>query len=172
MMKNAYKAALLVALLATGAAAQRRDPLTRPEADEIREAAQEPVKRLGLFVKFARARMDAIEQLRADPKAGPDRAGKVHDLLQQFGAIVDELDDNIDDYADKNEDIRKALKDIVEADTGFQEKLKALKDAGGAEAAAYNFVLLDTMDALNANLENAKKTLADQIANKGELKKQ
>ncbi len=171
-MKSAFKVGCLLALLVVVAGAQRRrDPLTETESDEVREAAQEPLKRLGLYVKFARTRMDAVEQLRADPKAGPDRAEKVRDLLREFGAILGELDDNIDDYADKNADIRKALKDIVAADTAFQTKLKALQETSGAEAKEYGFVLQDTMDTLNANLDNAQKTLADQIANKGELKK-
>ncbi len=172
MTKIAAKLALMVLLALSTAAAQRRDPLTRAEGDEIREAAEEPVKRLGLFVKFARARLDAIEQLRADPKAGPDQPAKIHDLLRDFGGIMDELSDNIDDYADKNADIRKGLKEVVEADTGFQEKLKALKEAGGPKAAVYNFVLQDASDALASNLDDAQKTLADQNKNKGELKKQ
>ncbi len=172
MMKTTARIAVVLALLAVGAAAQRRDPLTSAEADQIREAAEEPVKRLGLLVKFARARLDAIEQLRADPKADPDRAAKVRELLQDFARILDELDDNIDDYADKNQDIRKGLKEIVEADTAFGDKLQALKKAGGAEAKEYAYALQDAVDALNADLDNAKKTLAEQIANKGELKKQ
>ncbi len=60
----------------------------------------------------------------------------------------------------------------MESDTALQDKLKALKEAGGAELRQYNFVLENALDALNSNLDDAKKTLADQVANKGELKKQ
>ncbi len=166
---------LLTAFLVSAAAAQHRDPLNRAESDQIRDAADDPAKRLALFVKFAKARLDSIEQLRADPKA-EDRGVKIRDLLQDFGDIIDELDDNIDDYADKNTDLRKPLKEIIEADTEFQGKLKALADAAGdsrtaAEAREYKFVLQDSTDSLNSDLDNAKKLLADQIANRGELKK-
>ncbi len=177
MRTTGLKLALLIsAFLVAGAAAQRFDPLTRLEADQIRDAADDPAKRLDLMVKFARARLDAIDKLPADPKAEADRGTKVRDLLQEFGAIMDELDDNIDDYADRNTDLRKPLKGIIEADTEFQGRLKPLTDAAAdpraaAEAREYKFVLQDSTDSLNSDLDNAKKLLADQIANKGEMKK-
>ncbi len=177
MRASACKLALLVAaFVVTGAAAQRIDPLTSVEANQIRDAADDPAKRLSLMLKFARARLEAIDQLRADPKAGADRGPKVRDLLKEFGAIIEELDDNIDDYADRNTDLRKPLKEVIEADTEFQGKLKTLSDAAndpraGAEAREYKFVLQDSSDSLSSDLDNAKKLLAEQIANKGELKK-
>ena len=178
MKKIGLKLAFLVmAVLVAGAAAQHRDPLTDVEANQLRDTADDPPKRLGFMIKFARARLDAIDQLRADPKAEADRGTKVRDLLQEFGAIIDELDDNIDDYADRNIDLRKPLKEIIEADGDFQNKLKALTDAAAdphtaAQAREYKFVLQDSRDSLNSNLDNAKKLLAEQNANKGELKKQ
>jgi hypothetical protein len=41
--------------------AQKRDPLNEKEVDEMRESADWPDKRLELLVKFARARMTAID---------------------------------------------------------------------------------------------------------------
>ena len=65
-MRTLSKLALLVLLLVVVASAQRRhrDPLTDAEADQMREVAQEPEKRLKLIIKFAQARLQAIEQLR------------------------------------------------------------------------------------------------------------
>ncbi len=175
-MNTALKVALL-AMLALPLGAQRRDPLNNKEIDELRETAQEPDKRLQLMVKFARARMDALEQLRADAKAGPDRADQVRELLQDFGTLMDQLDDNVDDYADRGEDLRKPLPVVIEADTEFQSKLKVWKDSAASNPAQakelreYRFVLEDTLDAVNSGLDNAKKLLADQIAHRGELKR-
>jgi uncharacterized phage infection (PIP) family protein YhgE len=174
------KTALILTLLATlvlPIAAQRRDPLNTAEIDQLRETAQEPIKRLPLMVKFARARMDALEQLRTSEKPDPDRAAKVRELLEDFGTLMDQLDDNVDDYADRGEDLRKPLKEVIEAYTDFQAKLKTWKESAASDPAAakemreYSFVLEDTADAVNSGLDNAKKLLADQIAHRGELKK-
>src|SRR5262249_6965230 len=102
--------ATLVVLVATSYAGKvRRDPLTAPETDELREVAQEPVKRLKLYVKYGQARMTAIEQLRSDPKLAEDRGRQIHDLLEDFTNIVDELDDNVDMYHERGSDLRKPL---------------------------------------------------------------
>src|SRR5581483_1718763 len=76
-----------------------REPLNNREIDELRETAQEPEKRLQLMVQFARARLAAIEQLRGEPRFAADRGARVHDLLEDFTKLVDEMGDNIDDYA-------------------------------------------------------------------------
>ena len=100
----------------------------QPEIDQIRDASWEPQQRLSLYVKFARARLVALEQMRSDPKM-KDRAQQTHDKLDDFLLIYDELNDNIDTYVDRKNDIRKPLKVIIDADTEFQAKLRALKDA-------------------------------------------
>src|SRR5271166_6816495 len=91
--------ALVVSSLALPAWAQRkeRDPLTDAEVDQMREAADYPNKRLELLVKFTRERVFAIESLRADtPSAENDK--KIHDLIEDFISVLDEIDDNIDMY--------------------------------------------------------------------------
>ena len=71
--------------------AQKRDPLNEKEVDEMRESADWPDKRLELMVKFARARMTAIDQLRANGKTAKDRPMQIHDLLEDFTTLVDEI---------------------------------------------------------------------------------
>lgn len=157
----------IVLLLAAGsvAVAQRhRDPLTQPEIDKIRDASWEPRERLTLYVQFARARLVKLEQMRGDPKT-TDRAQQTHDLLDDFELLYDELNDNIDTYVDRKDDIRKPLKLIIEADTEFQAKLRALKDAADVkpeESRQYEFVLSNVLDTLDASAEDHKKLLADQ----------
>lgn len=156
---------VLVALLAAGATAQqRRDPLTEPEIDQLRDTAVEPNQRLKLYVKFTRERLVALEQMRADPKV-TNRGQETHDRLRDFEDLYDELDDNVDTYADRKNDIRKALKEVIEADTEFQAKLRALKDAAGAnqnEVSRYQFVLSDTIDDVDSSAADHRKLLAEQ----------
>src|SRR5438445_9282603 len=101
-MSFRIRCVLLVALtlLSTLAFAQRRrrDALTDAETDQLREVAIEPEKRIKLFVKFARARMEAIEQVRSDPKFAEGRGKRLHDLLEDLSAVVDEMDQNIEEY--------------------------------------------------------------------------
>jgi len=156
--------ALMLAAGSMAVAQRRRDPLTQPEIDKIRDASWEPDQRLSLYVQFARARLVKLEQMRSDPKA-TDRAQQTHDLLDDFQLLYDELNDNIDTYVDRKDDIRKPLKKIIEADTEFQAKLRALKDAADVkpeESRQYEFVLSNVLDSVDASSEDHKKLLADQ----------
>jgi len=155
----------LLFLIAETAAAQRhRDPFTKAEIDQIRDASWEPQQRLSLYVKFARERLVGLEQMRSDPKT-KNRARETHDRLDDFLLIYDELNDNIDTYIDRKNDIRKPLKVIIDADTEFQAKLRGLKDAADVpaeEARQYEFVLTNALDTLDTSAEDHRKLLAGQ----------
>src|SRR5215813_15485341 len=97
-MKTANKVLLLVLLLSMAASAKRRDPLTEAEADQLREVALEPYKRIKLLIKFTEARLASIDQVRVDPKLGSERGKQIHDLLEDFGSLMDEINDNLDQY--------------------------------------------------------------------------
>ncbi|HZQ94655.1 MAG TPA: hypothetical protein VFA67_06565 [Candidatus Sulfotelmatobacter sp.] len=158
---------VVVAFLLAGCAAvaqKRRDPLTQPEIDKIRDSSWEPKLRLPLYVEFARARLVKLEEVRSDPKAA-GRARQTHDLLDAFQLLYDELNDNIDTYVDRHDDIRKPLKIIIEADAEFQAKLRALKDTADvprAEAQEYEFVLNNAIETVDASTEDHKKLLQEQ----------
>jgi len=147
------------------ASAQRRhDPLTDTEIDQIRDASWEPQQRLALYVQFARVRLVKLEQMRADPKV-KDRPQQTHDLLDDFQRLYDELNDNIDTYVGRKDDIRKPLKGIIAADTEFQAKLRALKDAAGVkpeEYRQYEFVLTNLLDTVDDSTVDHRKLLEDQ----------
>ena len=160
-----FVGAIIFLATATAAVAQRhRDPLTQPEIDQIRDASWEPRQRLTLYLQFARARLVKLEQVRSDPKA-KDRVQQTHDLLDDFQLLYDELNDNVDTYVDRRDDIRKPLKLIIDADTEFQAKLRALKDAADVpprEAAQYEFVLTNALDTVDSATEDHRKLLAEQ----------
>ena len=145
-------------------AQRHHDPLTQPEIDQIRDASWEPRDRLKLYVDFARARLVALEQMRSDPKT-KNRAQQTHDKLDDFLLLYDELNDNIDTYVDRKDDIRKPLKLVIDADNEFQAKLRALKDTADvppAEFHAYEFVLTNVLDTVDTAAEDHKKLLEDQ----------
>ena len=157
-------ALMLLIMVSTLAAQRRRDPLTQPEIDQIRDTSWEPKQRLPLYVEFARVRLVKLEQMRSDPKT-KDRARQTHDLLDDFQLLYDELNDNIDTYADRKDDIRKPLKVIIDADNEFQAKLRALKDAAGVkpqETEQYEFVLTNAIETVDASIEDHRKLLEEQ----------
>jgi hypothetical protein len=151
-------------LLVLPLCAQRRhDPLNQLEIDQLRDAMLEPDTRLKLYVKFARDRMTTLEQMRANPKA-TDRPRQTHDMIEDFLAVYDELNDNIDMYVGRRDDIRKPLKLVIEADTEFQSKLRAVKDSANtdaAEAKQYEFVLTNAIETVDSSADEHRKTAAE-----------
>jgi hypothetical protein len=144
-------------------AQRRRDPLNPEEIDQLRDAMLEPDTRLKLYVKFSRDRMTSLEQMRANPKT-TDRPRQTHDKLEDFLAVYDELNDNIDMYVGRKDDIRKPLKLIIEADTEFQSKLRALKDSANTDATEskqYEFVLTNAIDTVDSSADEHRKTVAE-----------
>ena len=168
----------LVLLLTVASAAGRRDPLTEAETDKLREVALEPFKRLKLLVEFSEARLLAIDQMRSDPKLADGRGKKIHDLLEDFTAILDEINSNLDMYAgrplnkDDKKDFRKGVKLVIEADDKFELKLRTLKAAGDTdpqakvEAQEYRYVLQDAEDALKSSADVAREYMNDKDQDK------
>ena len=185
-MKLATKISFLLLLLALPAAAKKRDPLTEAEADQLREVAMEPYRRIKLMIKFTEARLVAIDQVRVDPKLAADRGKQIHDLLEDFTSIMDEINDNLDQYEarpldkDMVKQYHKGLKELIEADERFDLRLRTLQSAAETdpitrkEAPDFRFVLQDARDALKSNADMAREyieTTHDQKDNAPNKKK-
>lgn len=174
-MKTAKRIVVLLLLVSAVAAARRRDPLTDAEADQLRDVAREPYKRLKLYIKFTDSRLDSINQLRTDAAQADGRGRKIHDLLEDFAALLDEINDNLDAYEghpmtkDDRKDFHKGLKDVLAACTAWDAKLRALKGATATdpqtrrESADYRFVLQDAEDALKSTGEMAREYSETQV---------
>src|SRR6266849_10485028 len=165
-MTNVRFAIPALLLLAVSAAAQQhhRDPLNDLEIDKLRDAAQLPETRLKLYVEFARARLDKLQQVRADTKAA-DREPQKRAALQDFLDVYDELDTNVDTFADRRDDLRKALKPVIEADTEFGSKLRAFKASlarAPKEAESYAFLLGSALETVDSAAKDHRDLLAEQ----------
>ena len=185
-MKLATKMAFLLLLLALPAAARKHDPLTEAEADQLREVAMEPYRRIKLMIKFTEARLVAIDQIRVDPKLAADRGKQIHDLLEDFTSLVDEINDNLVQYEGRTLDkdmvkqYHKGLKELIEADERFDLRLRTLQSAAETdpitrkEAPDFRFVLQDARDALKSNADMAREymeTTHDQKSSAPDKKK-
>ena len=163
----AYITAVLALSVPVTCQVHDRDPLNDKEVDQLRETAIEPEKRLKLMVEFTKARMLAIDQLRSDPKLAKDRGKRIHDLLEDVGTLVDEIDDNVDDYNQREADLRKPLKEIVQMDSEFQTKLREMKTAEQDpknidESSDYKFALDDAIESVDQSATTTRKLLEEQ----------
>jgi hypothetical protein len=168
-MKLATKLTLLFLLLSLTAGAKRRDPLTEAEADQLREVAMQPYQRIKLLIKFSEARLVAIDQVRVDPKLAAGSGKQIHDLLEDFTSLLDEINDNLDQYEARTLDkdtvkqYHKGLKELIEADARFDLKLRTLKSAAETdpqtrkELPDFRFVLQDAQEALKSNSDMARE---------------
>ena len=140
-------------------AAQQRDFLTNDEVEQIR-LVQEPNARLGVYVQFARTRIDQITQLAANEKAG--RSALIHDLLEDYTKIVEAMDAVADDALARKVDIAAGIR---AASAGEKEMLAALKkmvDAKPKDFARYSFVLDDAIQTTADSLELNEQDLAQR----------
>ena len=156
---------MLPVLCAMAAFAQshHRDSLTEAEIDKIRDSAQLPEVRLKLYIEFARARLGNIEKIHADTKA-TDRQKQTRDALQDFLDVYDELNTNVDTFADRGSDLRKALKPVIEADTEFGAKLRAFRASlsNTQEARDDEFLIGSAIEGVDAGAKDHRDLLAGQ----------
>src|SRR5579863_6794444 len=157
-------AVALFALICTGAlvCAQDRDFLTPDEADQIREA-QEPNDRLLLYVKFARQRMDLLQQYLAKEKAGSSIF--IHNTLEDYSHIIEAIDTVCDDALRHKRPIDKGMIVVLNAEKDFLDQLNKIQDSGPKDFDRYKFVLTQaidtTTDSRELGLEDSAKRGAD-----------
>jgi TolA-binding protein len=174
-MKRAARSAtvwiLLLFLSAPVWAQRRHDPLTDAEVDQLREFAQEPENRMKLYIKFTKARMEMIEHMRTDPKLMGEKGEEMRTVLEDLANLVDETDDNLDQFNGRSQDLRKPLKLIIEMDSDFQVKLAELKRTSTQQQLrGYGFALETALDSVNESADSARAMLADQLVKRGKPK--
>lgn len=104
------------------------DVLSQKEVDTLRDTAFTPPERVLAFEQFLNDRQKRIDQLIAKRHGHTDYGGDMHDTIDQFGQIVDELNDNLDDYSRLHRDVRKVLPKLLEATDRWTATLNAASD--------------------------------------------
>ncbi len=133
------------------------DPLSDAEIDQVREVADQPIERVKLYMKFIQQRTDAIQEMVGDTRI-QNQPPKLHNLLDEYTRLVDELQDNLDTYDQTHSDIRKVLKDLVPASQKWLEIVnKPPPDQ------TYDFSKKTAIEAGESLVEQTKKLQADQI---------
>jgi hypothetical protein len=152
-------AAIFVCLLLSGPATaqkEKRDPLTPKQVDEIREAGINPDERIKIYTRYLEEHADVIKGLTNRSKTS-GRAHRLDDELQDFTALMDELGENLDTYADRHGDIRKSLKALNEAAPRWLGILKAL-----AGEPAFDLSRKEAIESGEDLTDQAKRLLTEQ----------
>jgi len=159
-------------LLSAAAAplAADKDFLTSAEVDQVR-LTQEPNDRLRLYIQFARQRLDQLKQLVKDSR--PGRAAMIHDLLDEYGQIIDAIDTVSDDALARKVDISVGAKAVGSAEKGFLPALEKIRDSHPSDIERYEFVLTQAIQATSDSMETANEDLGKRSAEvTGRLKKE
>src|SRR3984957_16637050 len=91
--------------------AQKKDYFSAREASEVR-GADTPSDRIKLFISFAGDRIRKIQYEFEHPSDNTHPADRINALINNFASCVDDAADLIDDGADKQQEIRPAIKEM------------------------------------------------------------
>jgi hypothetical protein len=122
--------ALLLLVVQAHPQKEKREPLTGPEIEEIREAGIDPNGRVSIYTRILNEHAEKIKGLTNRAKSDA-RARRLDNELQDFTVLMDELGSNLDLYSDRKADIRKALKPLTDASQHWLGLLRGLAGEPG-----------------------------------------
>ncbi len=159
MKLHIFVAGVLALLLGIAAAAQRQEFLTDGEIAQIREA-QEPDKRLKLYVDFAEQRLAEIEKALAGNDA--KRADFIHQYLREYDSIIDAVDRNVEQAVTRRDLARKGLEAALKAEPGFLKLLQGFRARNPKDLEQYKFILDQAIDDTESSIEALRGALDKQ----------
>lgn len=145
--------------------------LTGPEVDQLRDA-QDPSERIKVYLDFSLERLEQMDELHAQtPELDEGPNSDFRRLLSQYVSITDEMKDWISDQYQRNGDMRKGLKDLMERGPKEVEELRDLEGGSGTGATGAQKKLQDAIDDTSDAVDGGSKALSEQIRKFGELEK-
>ena len=133
-----------------------KDPLTDQQVEQVRDTGADPVQRVKLYMKFIEERTSEIHKMAGNPRAQRP-ASQIHNLMEEFTRLADELQDNLETSADSHIDMRKTLKELADHSAKWESSLHEPK-----ASLDYDFARKTALDTAQSTTELAKKMLAEQ----------
>jgi hypothetical protein len=156
-MKRLLLAVCFVLSLAPYLCAQRQqDALSEAEIEQLRDTNRLPNDRVLVFVKLLDARTDKIHDLTTKPRR-PGREQDIHDMMEQFVSVADNLEDNLNEYGPRHRDVRKALPKLLRAIDRWSSTIKSPPDDE-----SYNVSRKLCLEAIRDLREDTEHLIEDQ----------
>jgi DNA-binding ferritin-like protein len=156
---------ILLLAIVPAFAQSKKDPLTDQQIEDVREAGDQPLERIKLFVGYVDERAKGIHSVNADPIA-QNKNLRLHNLFQEFTQLCDELQDNMDNFDQEHADLRKELKEVVDKTTEWAKILNEPKPS-----TQYDFTRKTAIDSNQSAHESATQMMADETKYFADLKK-
>ena len=138
--------------------AQKKDYLSEVEGDKIRDA-ETPSARIKLFISFAADRIKKLQYEFAHP-GELHRDERINTLINAYSGCIDDGSDLIQLGAEKQQDIRDAIKEMQSRAPEFLAYLKELS-AKGRSVEQFKDNLGDAIDATNDAIRDAADALKE-----------
>lgn len=163
--------ALFLALASQLSSQAKRDFLTPDEVDQIREV-QEPNDRIKLYLRFAKQRLDQVDQLLSKERSG--RSAAIHDLLEDYTSIIESVDTVADDALRRKILIDQGNAFAATAEKALLGQLSKFQSSNPSDLTRYEFVLKEAIDTTTDSLELSEQdiqTRTAELAEKAEKEK-
>ena len=132
--------------------------MSEEEVETVREAAMDPPLRVLAFQKIVDTRVERIQRVLVDVRA-QGRAEDLHQNMDEVSGTVNELEDNLDDYASTHKDLRKVLPKLVIATDRWASIVRQPPDND-----RYNVTRKLALEAIADLKDQAQKLLPEQVA--------
>jgi hypothetical protein len=113
----------MIALAPVCLAQHNPTSLSEKEEEAVRDAADDPAKRVAVYQAIIEARIKRIQDILADKRA-QGRREDIRESMSDIAGLVDELEDNLDEYDGKHRDLRKPLPKLLDATLRWESVLK------------------------------------------------
>jgi predicted nucleic acid-binding Zn-ribbon protein len=132
--------------------------LSEAEEEKVRDAAAFPAERIAVYQEIIEARVKRIQDVIANSRA----QGRREDIKQNMGEIaglVDEMQENLEEYQDAHRDLRKQLPKLQNA---MERWVSVLKQAPDEDS--YNLTRKLALEGVADVQAEVKEILPAQIA--------
>ena len=141
------------------ATAQRHSTaLSEPEEEAVRDAAADPAARVSVYQGIVEARIKRLQAILMDKRA-QGRRDDIRENMDQIAGIVDEFEDNLEEYDGVHRDLRKPLPKLIDAAVRWESVLKQPPDDD-----SYNIVRRLALEAVADVKAQATEMLPAQVA--------